>query len=106
MFERLIKRPRVLARYCGGPLAEERRRYLAHCAALGMSDNTLRPIASYLLAITNYLRLADRPPDELISPAEIEAQAQHWANRAGQAAPSKQQDGGRYRFLAHATHWL
>jgi hypothetical protein len=51
MFERLIKRPRVLARHCRVPLAEERRRFLTHCAELGMSDKTLRPLTSYLLAI-------------------------------------------------------
>jgi integrase/recombinase XerD len=106
MFERLLKRPGVLARHCGGPLAEERRRYLDHCAQLGMSDKTLRPIASYLLAITNYLRLADRPPDELISSAEIEAQAERWANRASQSAQSTAAYGGQYRFLVNATHWL
>jgi hypothetical protein len=81
MFERLYERPRALARHCRSPLAEERRRFLTHCAESGMPKTTLTVLAPYLLTITVYLRLADRPADDLIAPAEIEAQAERWAKR-------------------------
>ena len=42
MFEQLFKQPHALARHRNGPLAEERRRYLAHCAEQQMSRRTLR----------------------------------------------------------------
>ena len=45
MFDRLFQNPCVLARQRNGPLAEERRRYLAHCAEQQMSRRTLRNIA-------------------------------------------------------------
>ena len=50
MFEQLFKRPHALARHRNGPLAEERCRYLAHCAQQQMSRRTLRRIAVYTLA--------------------------------------------------------
>ena len=41
MFDRLLKQPHALARHREGPLAEERRSYLAHCAEQQMSPGTL-----------------------------------------------------------------
>ena len=38
MFERLFQNPFVLARQRNGPLAEERHRYLSHCAQQQMSQ--------------------------------------------------------------------
>ena len=61
MFEQLFERPHALARQRNGPLAEERRRYLAHCADQQMAPRTLRGIAIYTLVIARALRLADRP---------------------------------------------
>jgi site-specific recombinase XerD len=106
MFERLYKRPRALARHCRSPLAEERRRFLTHCAEAGMSETTLGILAPYLLTITAYLRLADRPPDDLVTPAEIEAQAERWAKRPLKFPGSKQERGGRRQFRNYATQWL
>jgi len=37
MFDRLYKRQHAIARHQNGPLNEERRRYLAHCAEQQMS---------------------------------------------------------------------
>ena len=48
MFDRLFEHPFVLARQRNGPLAEERRRYLAHCAKL--SRETTRIYAKVDLA--------------------------------------------------------
>lgn len=95
MFDQLFKKPRVLARYRDGPLAEERRRYLVHCAEQQMAHLTLREIAIYTLAITKVLRLAERP-GELITPQEIKAAADCWARRRSS-----------WRlFTRYATRWL
>jgi hypothetical protein len=40
MFEQLFERPHALARQRNGPLAEERRRYLVHCAEQQLSLRT------------------------------------------------------------------
>ena len=58
MFDRLFQNARVLARQRTGPLAEERRRYLAYCAEQQMSPSTLQHIARYTLVIAEALRLA------------------------------------------------
>ena len=105
MFERLFKRPRVRARHCQGPLTEERRAFLTHCADLGMSDRTLRYLASYLLSIAIFLRLDGRP-DALISAEEIERQADRWANRSSKSGQSKPKPCARATFLSFATRWL
>ena len=84
MFDRLFQNPHVLARQRNGPLAEERRRYLAHCAEQQMSRRTLRDIARYTLLVAEALRLAERP-GELITRAEIEAEADRWFDRRSEA---------------------
>jgi site-specific recombinase XerD len=105
MFEILLKRPYALARHRHSPLAEERRRYLLHCAELGMAHNTLHQIANYLLIITKALRLGDRP-DDLISPAEIEAAAIRRAKRRSKPSQSKRKRRRGCVFITCATHWL
>ena len=99
MFERLFKRPCVRARHRQGPLSEERRIFLTHCADLGMSDSTLRLLASYLLSIAIFLRL-DVRPDDLISAEEIESQADRWANRLSKSGQSKPKPYARATFLS------
>jgi integrase/recombinase XerD len=105
MFEQIIEHPYALARHRNSPLAEQRRRFLVHCAGLGMTRNTLENLARYLLVITASLRLAERP-DEQITPAEIEAQADRWANRPGRPSMTKPAGGGRRHFIDYATRWL
>ena len=73
MFDRLFEHPFVLARQRNGPLAEERRRYLAHCAEQQMSRRTLRSIARYTLIAAEALRLAERP-GEVVTRAEVKAE--------------------------------
>lgn len=101
MFERLFTSPRALARQQNGPLAEERRRYLEHCAAQQMTYETLRSIAGYTLVIANALRLAERS-GELITRTEIDAEADRWVNRPVQ--PPKEQR--MLTFTGHAIRWL
>lgn len=105
MFEQLFERPHALARQRNGPLAAERDRYLAHCAEQQMSRRTLRGTAIYTLVVAQALKLSNRP-DELITRAEIEAEADRWANR--QPKPPAMRDVRRswLRFTGHATRWL
>jgi site-specific recombinase XerD len=105
MFERLFKRPRALTRQRNGPLAEERLRYLVHCAEQQMSRRTLRGIAIYTLIIAEALRLADRP-GELVTRAEIEAGAGRWANRHPKPLSMRQPHHSRLRFIGYAARWL
>jgi integrase/recombinase XerD len=105
MFEQLFERPHALARQRNGPLAEDRLRYLTHCANLQMALRTLRGIAIYILIVARDLRLANRP-GERITVAEIEVAADRWANR--QPRPSTMRDTrlARLRFIRYATRWL
>ena len=80
MFDQLFRMPHVLARQQNGPLAEDRRRYLSHCAEQRMSPRTLGDIARFTLRVAEALRLAERP-GELITRSEIEAEAERWVNR-------------------------
>jgi site-specific recombinase XerD len=105
MFERIFKRPHVLARQRNGPLAEERCRYLVHCAELQMSWWTLRHIAIYALVVAKVLGLADRP-GELITRKEIEAEADRWANRQPCPKLLREVRRSRLRFTGHAVRWL
>lgn len=105
MFDQLFQEPRALSRQQDGPLADERRRYLVHCAAQGMAFQTLRDAARYTLIIANALRLAERPA-ELITQEEIKAEANLWTSRHSSASSRQPKASSRYRFVRHATHWL
>jgi integrase/recombinase XerD len=105
MFEQLFVRPHALARQRNGPLVEERRRYLAHCAEQQMSPRTLRGIAIYTLVVAKALRLADRP-GEVVTRAEIEAEADRWVNRYPRPSAMRVAHCARLRFTGYATRWL
>jgi hypothetical protein len=79
MFDQLFFRSDALTRQLSAPLVEERRQYLALCAAQGMSKGTLEVKARLLLSIAEYLRLADRPNDRISLP-EIKKAATRWSN--------------------------
>lgn len=106
MFDRLFKRARALARHRNGPLAEERRRYLAHCAEQQMSWDSLQHIASYTMVVAKALRLAQRP-GELITRAEIAVAAERWDNRRSARPRMRKNRRVRVRlFKGHAIRWL
>lgn len=105
MFDQLLKRAHALARHRDGPLAEERLRYLAHCAAQQMSRDSLHRIASNTLVIATILRLADRP-GELITRAEIAAAAERWVTRRSRRRPVRNRRIARRTFTGHAVRWL
>src|SRR4051794_31447927 len=105
MLEQLFKGPHALARQRNGPLAEERLRYLVDCAEQQMSPGTLRRIAIYTLVVAGALRLADRP-GELVTRAEIEAEADRWANRHPKPPAMREAHRSWLRFTGCATRWL
>jgi integrase/recombinase XerD len=101
MFDRLLKDPQAVARHRDGPLADERRRFLAHCAERRMSHGTLQGIAYYILLVAKTLRLAERP-GEVITRTEIAAEADRWANRK----PKPLKNRRTVSFTGHAIRWL
>jgi site-specific recombinase XerD len=105
MFDQLFPKPGVLARYRDGPLAEERRRFLVHCAEKQLAPTTLKAIAGYTLAVAKALRLAERP-GELITPGEIKAAADRWAHRRSPRRSLPSGQAARRQFTHLATRWL
>jgi integrase/recombinase XerD len=105
MFEQLFDDPKTVARYRGGPLAEERSRYLVHLAEQGLARKTLRPACRYLLAAANGLRLAKRP-NVVIGYAEIERQGARWAKRLRKGFRQKGSDNERKCFVRWTVAWL
>lgn len=105
MFDQLLQHPHALARHRDGPLSEERRRYLEHCAAQQMAVWTRRHIANYLLIVAKVLRLADRP-GACITAEEIDAEAKRWAGRGSKPPKRQVLEGARRSFQRHALRWL
>lgn len=105
MFDRLYKRPHAIARHRNGPLSDERRRYLAHCAEQQMSMETLGQIARCTLIVARALHLADRP-GELITRAEIVAEAHRWVKCRRRAQEVKNVPRELSKFIGHAVRWL
>jgi len=106
MFDQLLKQPHAMAVHRNGPLAEERRRFLAYCAEQQISWDVLRRIANYTLVIAKALRLAKRP-GELITRAEIKAAADRWVNRRERLPRRRKNHRLAVRlFTGHAIRWL
>jgi len=105
MFNQLFFRSDALTRQLSAPLVDERRQYLAHCAAQGMSKCTLRMKARLLLSIAEYLRLAERPNDA-ISLVEIEKAARRWSRHNWPSPKSSYAKRSREYFIAQGAGWL
>lgn len=105
MFDELFVRYQAISRHEKSPLAEERRRYLIHCANQGMAKRTLKESAIYLLAIVDFLDLAHRA-DETISLDEIRQSAERWVHREPQLPSPKDIAAAKQRFVKHARRWL
>jgi len=104
MFRELFERPHALSRQRSAPLVSERREYLRHLASQGASRQTLRVTALYLVAITERLRLANRPRQR-IDLVEIKYCAHGWACRKCAVAITRPSICRR-RFIGQATRWL
>jgi integrase/recombinase XerD len=105
MFNQLFFRSDALTRQLSAPLVDQRRQYLAHCAAQGMSKCTLRIKARLLLSIAEYLRLAERPNDA-ISLVEIEKAARRWSRHNWPSPKSSHAERSREYFIAQGAGWL
>jgi integrase/recombinase XerD len=105
MLNQLFEHPHTLNRYLTGPLLEERSAYLHHCAEQGFAQSSLRLIAHYQLVITDYL---DLQTAVAITPSEIEAAADRWAQRPFQPHNPNGTFSlcSRKRFICNATNWL
>ena len=105
MFDELFVRYHAVSRHERAPLAEERRRYLMHCANQGMARATLKESATYLLAIVDFLDLEHRA-DEAISLDEIQQSAERWLHREPHLPSPNNIADAKKRFVKHARRWL
>ena len=78
MFEELFKRPSVLARHKSAPYAQERERYLSHCAQQGYARATLLVLAYELLWVARRLSVH---PELKVTTEQIRVAAKGWAQR-------------------------
>lgn len=62
MFELLFKYLAVLARHREGPSAEDRDKFLQHCAYQGMAHGTLLRMARELLVIARHVDVGAQEP--------------------------------------------
>lgn len=100
MLESLFTRPSAIARYRSAPLLEERLRYLAHCAQIGIQPETLRQIASHQLNFVRVLDLQDG--DDGLNLRKIEAWRRRWSLPEKRASRSR----ACRRFFSYAERWL
>ena len=77
MFEKIYTRPSTIRTCRTAPLAEERLRYLRHCADCGAARSTLRKISAYQMNLVRILRL--QSGEERVSPAQIDMAADRWS---------------------------
>ncbi len=105
MFERLFQNWLVLDRHRNGPMVEERRRYIMHCAEQQMAPLTLRRIAVYTLVVAKALRLSQRP-GEIITRNEIDVEAERWANRRPKPRSAWLFHNRWQTFRGQAVRWL
>jgi site-specific recombinase XerD len=105
MFDQLFFRSDALTRQLSAPLVDERRQYLAECAAQGMSKCTLRVKARLLLSIAKYLRLAEWPNDTISLP-EIKKAARRWLSHTWPSPERSPAKRSREYFVAQAAGWL
>lgn len=103
MFETLFHQPKVIARHQGAPFAEERRRYLVHCAEQGYSHGTLLFKARELLWVAYKL---DSYPDLRLTLDQVEAVAQDWEERRQCCGQDVNEYWTHRRFMEVARSWL
>jgi site-specific recombinase XerD len=103
MFDTLFRYPRVLARHCEGPAANDRDRFLAHCANGGTAHSTLLGLAPELLAIARRIELDGSHSIPLV---EIETAADRWVAYQRRHHRVRTARFTRERFIQTATAWL
>lgn len=103
MFEILFQQPKVIARHQCAPFAEERRRYLVHCAQQGYSHATLLLKARELLWVARKL---DSYPDLRLTLEQVEAVAHDWEERRRCCGQVLNAYWTHRRFMDAARAWL
>jgi site-specific recombinase XerD len=103
MFNALFHYPRVLARHCEGPAANDRERFLAHCASGGAAHSTLLSLAPELLAIARRIKLDGNQSIPLV---EIEVAADRWVAYQRRHHRVRTARFSRERFIQTAAAWL
>ena len=96
MFDQLFKSPSALARHRHAPYAEERARYLRHCAEQGYTRETLLLKARELVWVARRLSIY---PSLRVTPEQLRCVADDWKEREG--CPSQPR-----RFIEVARPWL
>jgi integrase/recombinase XerD len=71
MFESLYRYSRVLARHVDGPAAEERDRYVEHCAAGDAARESVLHLASELLVVVDINGARTISTEEIATPRTV-----------------------------------
>ncbi len=103
MFDSLYHYPSVLARHREGPSAEDRVRFLAHCADDGAAQTTLLRLARELLLIA---RRIDVSGARMVRLEEVKAAADRWVCFQRRHHRIRSAGFSREHFVQVATHWL
>ncbi|MGB5833939.1 MAG: site-specific integrase [Thiohalocapsa sp.] len=103
MFEKLFKRPSVIARQLAAPLASERASVLAQRAEQGAARDTLVRLARQLLVVVRELDLTS---GDSITLAAIETEAERWARQQRRRRRARTLRWSRVFFVQTATAWL
>jgi integrase/recombinase XerD len=103
MFEKLFKLPAALSRHQKAPFAEERRRYLLHCAQQGYAPSTLRVMADDLFWVARKLSIY---PDLRVTPGQIKRAAKGWSERESYSGRRLNERWTSMRFVRVANKWL
>lgn len=103
MFETLFHYRGVLARHCDGPSAEDRDRFLMHCASGGAAQTTLLKLASELLVVA---RRIDLDGNRTVAVEDIEAAADRWVGYQRRHHRIHSSKFSRVLFVQTARAWL
>ena len=103
MFETLFQQPKVITRHQAPPYAEERGRYLEHCAHRGYARSSLLYLARELLWVARKL---SSYPDLRLNLEQIEAVAYGWSERERYCGRTLNPRWTRPRFIQTARGWL
>ena len=103
MFEQLFTYRGVASRHREAPMVQERERYLAARATVGLAPDTLRNLAQELRIIAQTL---EYPADGPIDTATINVVAERWVQSQPPRHNSKDRQGARVRFVRVATEWF
>src|SRR5258705_10281655 len=103
MFDTFFHYPRIIARHRAGPAAEERERFLEHCASTGAAQQTLAHLASELLLVARRMKVGG---NKSFTVEEINAAADRWVRYQQRHHRIRDPKFCRQRFVQAATSWF